>query len=133
MVLFTVGPTRYDPPCVDRNVSLPHASVGATPRNSERIFFAGNERTLGLMPEWGTKDAGYKLHKEDSLALLVELMNMTPKDEILYMTVTYDIIEGHPFKDDIKPLWLDVRQCGTSEINPPIGKSKYVKNHEPSL
>jgi hypothetical protein len=40
------------------------------------------------------------------------------------MTVTYDIVPGHPYKDEIKVVWFDVRQCGTSEVNPPEGKSK---------
>jgi hypothetical protein len=59
-----------------RDVSLPHSSIGATPRDSERIFASGNERSTASLPEWGVKDAGYKLKKEDSFAASVELMNM---------------------------------------------------------
>jgi hypothetical protein len=71
------------------------------------------------------KDAGYKLKPTDKFAALVELMNENPTDQQVWMTITYDIVEGHPFKDEIKIIWFDVRQCGTSEVNPPKGKSEY--------
>src|ERR1700742_1100898 len=41
------------------------------------------------------------------------------------MTVTYDIVDGHPYQDEIRPIWFDVRQCGTSEVNPPKGKNQF--------
>jgi hypothetical protein len=124
LVLFAAGPNRIDFPCADRNISLPHVTVNATARTSERIFASGNERTSAIFSDWGSGDAGYNLHEEDSLAMLVELMNMTPKDETVYITITYDIVQGHPFKNSIRAVWLDIRQCGTSEINPPHGKSE---------
>lgn len=125
MVLFNVGPGRQDYPCSDRDVSVPHVTIGATARNSERIFASGNERTVGVIPQWGVKDAGYKLLGTDKFAALVELMNMNPEDKVVFLTMTYDILPGHPFKDEVKIVWFDVRQCGTSEVNPPKGKSEY--------
>jgi hypothetical protein len=124
MVLFNVGSGRVDATCGDRDISLPHATIGMTPRNSERIFASGNERSPAIFPDWGVKDAGYKLNKGDKLAALVELMNQTPEDQTVYLTMTYDLIQGHPFKDEIKMVWFDVRQCGSSEVNPPEGKCK---------
>jgi hypothetical protein len=124
MVLFNVGPGREDFPCSDRDVSVPHVTIGATARNSERIFASGNERSHGIWPEWNVTDAGYKLQTADKFAALVELMNMNPEDKVVYLTVTYDVLKGHPFKDEIKVIWFDVRQCGTSEVNPPKGQCK---------
>jgi hypothetical protein len=68
MVLFNVGPGREDYPCSGRDVSVPHVSIGATARTSERIFASGNERTAGIMPEWNVTDAGYKFVGTDKLA-----------------------------------------------------------------
>ncbi|KAF2672376.1 hypothetical protein BT63DRAFT_452881 [Microthyrium microscopicum] len=130
MVLFNNGPGREDPPCANRDVSVPHVTVGATSHSSERIFASGNERTVGVWPDWGVKDAGYKLKKEDKFAALVELMNENPEDKQVWMTMTYDIVDGHPFKDDIKIIWFDVRQCGTSEVNPPKGKNQFTLNYK---
>jgi hypothetical protein len=79
MVLFNRGPGREDLPCSDRDISVPHSTIGATPRNSERIFASGNERSVASFPAWGVKDAGYKLRKQDTFAALVELMNMNRK------------------------------------------------------
>lgn len=127
MVLFNVGANRTDYPCsVGRAASVPHYTIGATAQTSERIFASGNERTVGLLPEWGVKDAGYKLKSTDTFAALVELMNMNQADKLVFLTMTYDIVPNHPFKDDIKIVWFDVRQCGTSEVNPPKGKSAFA-------
>lgn len=103
---------------------MPHVTIGATARNSERIFASGNERTVGILPDWGVTDAGYKLYAADKFAALVELMNVNPDDKIVYLTMTYDVIPGHPFKDEVRIVWFDVRQCGTSEVNPPKTQSK---------
>jgi hypothetical protein len=126
MVLFNIGVGREDFPCSGRDISVPHATIGATPRNSERIFASGNERTVGVFSDWGVKDAGYKLKQTDKFAALVEIMNENMEDKFVYMTVTYDVIQGHPFKDDVKVVWFDIRQCGTSQANPPKGQRKFV-------
>jgi hypothetical protein len=126
MILFTTGPGRQDFTCGEKDVSLPHAVAGTTPRKSERIFASGNERTACIFPEWGVKDAGYKLKSTDSIDAVLELMNESKKDQTVYVTMTYDIVDGHPFKDDVRVLWLDVRQCGTSEVNPPKGKDRFT-------
>jgi len=69
------------------------------------------------------------MRKTDSLASLIKLMNQNPTEQVVYMTMTWDYVDGHPFKDDIKTVWLDVRQCGTSEINPPAGKNQFQVNY----
>jgi hypothetical protein len=124
MILFNVGPGREDLTCSHRDVSLPHAVAGATPRNSERIFASGNERTEAILPNMGVMDAGYKLKSSDKFNLVLEFMNENPEDKLIYLTMTYDFLDGHPFKDNISIQWYDVRQCGTSEVNPPKGKGR---------
>jgi hypothetical protein len=43
-------------------------------------------------------------------------MNMNKEDNTLYVIITYDYIEGRPAgMSEIKPVWLDVDQCGFSE------------------
>jgi hypothetical protein len=58
--------------------------VGGTPQNSERLFSSGNERTPAILPSWGYENVGYKLHKEDKFAAIVDLMN-----ENMYLTFCY--------------------------------------------
>jgi hypothetical protein len=127
MVLFNAGPGRADETCKHLDVSNPHASVNLLSRLSDRIFASGNERTILSFQDLGYSNVGYKFKSTDNINLLVELMNMNMEHKLVYLTMTYDIIEGHPFKEDIKTIWLDERNCGTSEINPPDGKSKWLK------
>ena len=87
MIQFNVGPGRNDPTCAHRDVSLPHAVAGTTPRNSERIFTSGNKRTRLILPEMGVMDAGYKLKPTDTFTFVVEFMNENPQDKIVYLTM----------------------------------------------
>jgi hypothetical protein len=129
LVMFNVGPGREDLTCSHRDVSLPHVSIGATSRNSERFFASGNERTIGIFPDWGVTDVGYKIRSTDSFASLIELMNQNMEDKNVYLTITYDVVDGHPFKDDLKCVWFDIRQCGSSEVNPPKGQNKFTVDY----
>jgi hypothetical protein len=68
----------------------------------------------------GASNAGYKLNPADKFALIVDLMNDNMQDKVVYLTITYDVIQGHPANyDDIKPIWFDLAQCSTSEVPPP--------------
>jgi hypothetical protein len=106
---------------------VPHVSVGRLTSNTERIFATGNERVGGVLPWMNITDAGYKLYDTDQFSALIELMNDNMEDKTVYLTMTYDIVRGHPFKDDIKIIWMDVRQCGTSEVNPPKNQSEWYR------
>lgn len=47
-------------------------------------------------------------------------MNMNMVDKTVYMTMTYDVIDGalpSGWKD-IKVIWFDAAQCGLSEVAP---------------
>jgi hypothetical protein len=54
--------------------------------------------------------------KGDILSMIVDLMNMDKKDQTIYVAITYDYFEGKPAgMSEVKPVWLDVDQCGFSE------------------
>jgi hypothetical protein len=47
-------------------------------------------------------------------------MNMNMQDKVVYVTMVYDFIDG-PLPvgwNQVKGVWLDVNQCGTSEVWP---------------
>src|ERR1700761_9553053 len=122
MVQFNIGPERQEETCAHLDVSVPHACIGATPRNSERFFASGNERTAVNFQKLGYDNVGYKIKSTDRFAVLLELMNTNKEDKSVYLTIEYNYVDGHPFKDDVKPLWFDARNCGTSDYNPPAGQ-----------
>jgi len=55
---------------------------------------------------------------------IVDLMNQTPEDKTVYMTLTYDFLPAEADGSrpegfgNVKAVWLDVNQCGTSEMTP---------------
>ena len=120
-VLFSAGPTRQDATCAYRDVSLPHTLAGLTSKNSERFFSSGNERTAFTLPLLGEKNVGYKISANDQFSMIVDLMNQNDEDKVVYLTMTWDFVPGHKAEwDDMKPIWLDIAQCGTSELNAPV-------------
>jgi hypothetical protein len=69
-------------------------------------------------------------------------MNMNKEDVTVFMTMTYDFIDG-PLPagwKDVKTVWFDANQCGTSEVKPPkqtgtftIPSTKWVPNFDGEL
>jgi hypothetical protein len=118
MVAFTVGSGRMDPTCVNKT-SLPHMVIGTDPAKAERFFSSGNERSQARFnPPW-VKDQvlGYYLNPTDKFSFIVDLMNQNMDDRVVYMTMTYDYVEGRPAGlDNVKAVWLDAAQCGF--VNP---------------
>lgn len=53
-------------------------------------------------------------------------MNMD--DKTVYLTMTYDLVDGALPKGwkDIKTVWFDANQCGTSEVNAPQQSGKFT-------
>jgi Stress up-regulated Nod 19 len=116
MVMLTIGPGRRDATCGNSGLSLPHLIVGSSPTGSERVFSSGNERTTAIFPNWNITDAGYHMKKTDQLALIVDLMNDTPQDQVVYLTLTFDILPIEtPGMHHMRPVWFDVAQCLTSD------------------
>jgi hypothetical protein len=43
-------------------------------------------------------------------------MNMNPTSKRVWLTMYYDYVDGIPSNfEEVKPVWLDAFQCGTSE------------------
>jgi hypothetical protein len=123
VLLYAVGPTRWDPTCVKVD-SAPHVAIGVDSDHSERWAAAGNERTPTDFTETvlNGKRTGYQLNRDDHFRILVDLMNVNMEDKTVYFTVEYDFIDGPMNKEkwmDLKPAWLDVDLCGLSEIKAP--------------
>ncbi len=94
--------------------------LGALAGGNERIFAAGNERTAGQL----TDDYGYYLAEGDHLGLIYHLMNMNPEPKTVYFEYTfiYQDAADHDL-DSVRPIWMDVDQCGTSTVSVPAGYS----------
>jgi len=127
MVLFNSGPNRFDPTCVGK-MSLPHALVGSDPSKSERLMASGNERTTTRFnsPYNPGEKLGYYMNPKDKFAFIVDFMNENKEDKVVYLTMTYDYLDGHTEGfSNFRSIWLDVAQCGTSEIAAPSGKTQF--------
>jgi len=140
MVSINSGSGRYDPTCMGRS-SLPHVDVNASPGSSERYFSSGNERSqvhLDVLGAGKTK-WGYIMGMGDRLGYIVDLMNINTEDKTVYMTMYYDYFEGalpSGWKN-VRVIWLDANQCGTSEVWPPkqsgsfsVASSRYTAGFE---
>jgi hypothetical protein len=123
-VTILTGPGRSAPSCSQFEVSIPHIGANTTAHISERMFASGNERVPLIFAEMGSKDSGYRLREEDKLVTIVDLANENMEDKTVYYTMVWDYLTGHPLKNDIGMVWNDIRNCGSSEANPPEKTSK---------
>lgn len=127
MVLFNTGPKRFDPTCVGQT-SLPHILVSSSPDKSERLMASGNERTTTRFNSPYTPDEklGYYMNPADKFSFIVDFMNENKEEKTVYLTMTYDFVDGRPPGfSNFRSIWLDVAQCGTSEVTPPSGKKVF--------
>jgi hypothetical protein len=86
----------------------------------ERFFASGNERTSIKFPT----GYGYRVRYYDSWNLLVDLMNhATTSSQTVYVQVTFTIRPWWEPVQRLKPVWLDIDQCGDSEYSIPAGFS----------
>ena len=54
------------------------------------------------------------------------------KDNTLYVVLTFDYIEGKPANmHEIKPVWLDIDQCGFSEARARSQSGSYTIHSTP--
>ena len=85
----------------------------------ERFFASGDERTVVKFPD----GYGYRVRYYDSWTLLVDLMNhsSTPKD--VYVKVTYNYRPSSDPVTRVRPVWLDIDECGDSEYSIPAAYS----------
>ena len=85
----------------------------------ERFFASGNERTAIGFPT----GYGYRVRYYDSWNLLVDLMNHSTSTKTVYVQVTSTIRPSWESVRPLKPVWLDIDQCGDSEYSIPAGFS----------
>jgi Stress up-regulated Nod 19 len=85
----------------------------------ERFFASGNERTSIAFPA----GYGYRVRYYDSWNLLVDLMNHASTSKTVYVQVTFTIRPSWESVARLRPVWLDIDQCGDSEYSIPAGYS----------
>jgi hypothetical protein len=85
----------------------------------ERFFASGNERTTAAMPP----GYGYRVRWYDSWNMLVDLMNHSDTAKTVYIQVTYRYRPSWESVQRVRPVWLDIDQCGNSEYSIPAGFS----------
>jgi hypothetical protein len=85
----------------------------------ERFFASGDERTAIAFPN----GYGYRVRWYDSWNLLVDLMNHAAAGKTVYVQVTFTLRPAWESVRPLRPVWLDVDQCGDSEYSIPVGFS----------
>lgn len=85
----------------------------------ERFFASGNERSALRLPA----GYGYRVRWYDSWNLLVDLMNHATSSRTVYVQVTYKIRPTWESVKRVRPVWLDIDQCGDSQYSIPEGPS----------
>jgi len=85
----------------------------------QRFFASGNERTAISLPG----GYGYRVRWYDSWNLLVDLMNHAAASKTVYIKVTYTYRPSWESVQAVRPVWLDIDQCGDSEYSIPAGFS----------
>lgn len=105
----------YNP--AERDATCPNGYFGAF-NPGERFFASGSERSHFHSPNgYGYYNAGAKW------TLNADLMNMMPEPQQVYVQVVVRYRPGSAHLKRVKPLWLDVNNCGTSEYSIPRGNS----------
>jgi hypothetical protein len=85
----------------------------------ERFFASGDERTAAQFPA----GYGYRVRWYDSWNLIADLMNTSPSAQTVYIKVTYTVRSSWESVQPLRPVWLDIDQCGDSEYSIPAGES----------
>jgi hypothetical protein len=86
----------------------------------ERFFASGDERTAVAFPP----DYGYRVRWYDQWHLLTDLMNMSTSAKTVYVQVTFTVRPSWEPVRPVKPVWLDIDQCGDSQYSIPVGFSE---------
>jgi hypothetical protein len=110
MVLAANGTGKTDPTC------------GSFFGTGQRFFASGNERTRFLYPP----GYGYKVNTGDSWTLISDFMNMSSTVAPVDIEMTFTYVNASPSIKPITPIWLDVAQCGISEVPSRTGSYSYV-------
>ena len=110
MVLFNRDTGRQDATCP--------SSLGLL---GQRFFASGDERSPVTFPE----GYGYRVSSASSWLLIWDLASMSGVRETVYYQVDFEWVPAStPGMRDVEPVWLDVDQCGDSQVNIPVGPSQ---------
>jgi hypothetical protein len=121
-VLLNAGPGVVEPNCGTGKV--------------ENIFMSGNERTTGgfALPN-STVKSGYTLKKDNYFILNTELMNMGNNEKFVWMTISYEYLEGlHPEYKQGKTIWMSIGApafCGGQTS--PWGPTNLTRSQQPKI
>src|SRR5215207_9185461 len=81
----------------------------------QRFFATGNERTAIGFPA----GYGYRVRWYDSWNMLVDLMNHSTSEKKVYVRLTVETRPSWASVQSVRPVWLDIDQCGDSEYDIP--------------
>ena len=111
MVMFAQGGGKTDSTC----------SVSILGLLGQRFFASGDERTPVISPP----GYGYFVGAQENWHMIWELANHnTAPQNNLFIEMTYNWVPAStPGMTRVEPVWMDVDQCGDSEISVPAGTS----------
>jgi hypothetical protein len=94
------------------------------PNKEEHIFGAGSEMT-----DWAEVPGyGYRVQKNDRIRIETMVYNPTPTSyQKVYLEVAIpfqDAAENATQRKNVYPAWMDVKSCGHSSYDVPVGKSE---------
>ena len=85
----------------------------------QRLFASGNERSVVDLPD----GYGYRVRWYDSWNMLVDLMNHSTTQKTVYVKLTVETRPWWASVKPVRPVWLDIDQCGDSEYSIPADYS----------
>jgi hypothetical protein len=103
------------------------------------MFMSGNERSMNGYGVPGAQvKSGYRLHKEDSFILTTELMNLEDKEKWVWLTISYEYLDGHrPDYKDGRMLWMSIGpgglRCSGNAPTSPWGPTNLTVAQQPKL
>jgi stress up-regulated protein Nod 19 len=87
----------------------------------QRFFASGDERTDIRTPA----GYGYRVDAFDTWNLIYDLANMNTTPQTTYIKVHYEYVPAStPGITNLEPIWMDLAQCGFSEVSRPAGRSQ---------
>lgn len=113
---------RGDLSCPPNLFGGPIQQLGALLGGNERVFAAGNERTVMDMT---ASNYGYRVNSGDKWYLITDLMNMSDTTKTVYLEFTFKWATSGV--TPVRPLWLDIDNCNDSELAMPAG---YTDTHK---
>lgn len=100
--------------------------LGLVEGGNERFFASGNERTPMHVPA----GYGYYVGSGDEWGLIVDVMNMAMVDRQFEFKYTFEWVQA---AEPVRPVWLDIDQCGDSEVDTAAGYSDIEYNWDSTL